>query len=154
MQSYRKEQYKDDILAQLLTCQTASSNTASCIGEVFSTRAMLTKGWRVSTPMKSLKSCIVLKNNSFIILCLLIFCKDTYILQKSLYLVFGRCYHYRGLIPFCHISFPRLPYHTACACRLVAQWAWCELQPCVTRNGRCSGRMHPCVEEGNAHRLV
>lgn len=44
MQSYRKEQYKDDILTQLLTCQTASSNTASCIGEVFSTRAMLTKG--------------------------------------------------------------------------------------------------------------
>ena len=24
-------------------------------------------------------------------------------------------------IPFCHISFPRPPYHTACAFRLVAQ---------------------------------
>ena len=30
----------------------------------------------------------------------LILCKDTHILQKSLYLVFGRCYHYRRFIPF------------------------------------------------------
>ncbi|RGW64977.1 hypothetical protein DWV60_13975 [Segatella copri] len=86
---------------------------------------------------------MVLKKNSFIILFILnfckdnanernesllsncrvqfILCKDTHILQKSLYLVSGRCYHYRRFIPFFHISSPRLPYHIACACRLVAQ---------------------------------
>ena len=25
------------------------------------------------------------------------------------------------IIPFCHISFPHLPYHTACVCRLEVQ---------------------------------
>ncbi|RGW40774.1 hypothetical protein DWV76_13715 [Segatella copri] len=51
----------------------------------------------------------------------LILCKDTHILQKSLYLVSGRFYHYRRFIPFFHISSLRLPYHTACAFRLEAQ---------------------------------